>query len=441
MLKRKVMDSLLSWKAGQPKSLIIEGAGQVGKTYIVRAFARENYQTVYELNFLENPELKSIFSGPLQADQILMLIRMYFPDQPFIAGSCLIFLDEVQECPEAITALKFLTPDDRFDVIATGSALGMAFKQTTSYPVGYVEYLPMYSLDLEEFLWAKEIDDEIIGQLKDNFERRTKVHPALHNKMMGLLKEYLIIGEMPEVVRTFISSNDYLAADAFQRSLHRDYLADIALYAEPTDRIKAVACYKSIPEQLMKDNHKFQYSVVEKRGNARKFENSIDWLESAHFTATVNNVSKIEYPPENFVKDNNFRLYPTDIGLLMAMYDVNLKSAILLETDFEQDSNHLLLKIAKGGLYEALAADLLFKRGHSPFYFYRNDNSTLEIEFLLKTSDGMVPLEIKAGQKASPSLKKVLETDDVPYGYKFASQNVGVSQKLITMPLYMLMFI
>lgn len=256
-----------SWKKKQKNSLIITGARQIGKTFIVREFAREEYWAFYGLNFLENPELKKIFAGSLHADELLLLIRTYYPNEKHQEGNTLIFFDEAQECPESITALKFLSKDRRFDVIVTGSALGMAFRQVTSFPVGHVEYFDMCSLDFEEFLWAKEIETEVIESLGLSYEGQTKVHEALHIKFMDLIREYLILGGMPEVVQTFVGTGDYLKADEVQRRLHRDYLADIARFAEPGSRIKAISAYQSIPRQLSKENHKFQYGVIDGLSN------------------------------------------------------------------------------------------------------------------------------------------------------------------------------
>lgn len=441
MLQRKAMDQLMSWKNAKHYPLIVDGARQVGKTFIVREFGRAHYAAYFELNFLENPNLRQIFSGTLHSDQILMLIRTYYPTIEYVEDHTLIFLDEVQECPEAITALKFLASDKRFDVIASGSALGMAYKQATSFPVGYVEYLDMYALDFEEFLWAKGIKPDIIASIEAHFEARTKVHPALHSHFMKLLTEYIVVGGMPEVVQVFIDTADYIEAHNTQKRLHRDYLTDIARFSEPDVKIKAEACYTSIPKQLFKENHKFQYGVVESKGTARKFESSIDWLESAHFVVSVTNVSALEFPLQHFSKDNNFRLYPTDIGMLLAMYDEQVKTALLTQGHDNKEFEHLMLKTAKGGIYEGLAADFLYKKGHENLYFYRNDNATVEIEFLLQTTDGIVPIEIKSGKAKSASLDKVLQNDSIPYGYKFSAQNVGVTGKRITLPLYMMMFL
>lgn len=440
-LKRKGMQFLLEWqKKPDRKSLIVSGARQTGKTYLVRQFGSENYDSVIELNFLEDSSLKSIFSGTLNADAILANIRLFRPQIPFISGKTLLFLDEVQECPEAITALKFLSHDPRFDVIASGSALGMAYKQVSSFPVGFVEYYDMFALDFEEFLWALQIDSSLIFSLREHFDSHTPVPKAFHEKMLELLRRYMAIGGMPEVVASFAETEDYPLADRLQRQIYRAYLNDIAHYAPPQIRIKAERCYASIPNQLTKENHKYQYKLVEERGTARKFETSIDWLVNAYVAVPVLNVSAIEFPLKAYAKEDNFRLYMNDIGLLISTYPYEIKRAILEDSALEESSSNFMLKIAKGGIYEALAADLLLKKGYS-LYFFRNDTGSVEIEFLLETADGIIPVEVKAGRNSTASLNRILQQDHIPYGYKLASQNCGISGKKITLPLYMLLFL
>ncbi len=441
VLKRKSLQFLLKWKnTPERKSLIVSGARQVGKTFLIRQFSKEAYASGIELNFLEDSALKGIFSGALDAETILTSIRLFRPEASIIPGKTLLFLDEVQECPEAITALKYLTPDPRVDVIASGSALGMAYRQVSSFPVGYVDFLDMYSLDFEEFLWALQIDETIIHTLHGYFDSRTAVPKAIHEKMMDLLHRYLVIGGMPEVVSAFAESGDYALADRLQREIYRAYMNDIAHYAPPQIRIKAESCYASIPNQLSKENHKFQYKTVEKGGTARKFETSIDWLVNAFVSVPVHNVSVVDFPLKAYVKEDNFRLYMNDIGLLISTYPYELKRALLEDRALDEGSPNFILKVAKGGIYEALAADLLIKKGYT-LYFFRNDTGSVEIEFLLEKADGIIPVEVKAGRSSTASLNRLLEQDNIPYGYKLASQNCGVSGKKITLPLYMLLFL
>ncbi len=445
MLQRKISEKLLDWKnSGTNKALIVEGARQIGKTFTINQFGKENYSSFIELNFIENPSLVNIFKGSLDADTVLTAIRLYIPDSKIIDGNTLIFLDEIQECSEAITALKFLAADKRISVICSGSALGMSYKPQTSYPVGSVEYLSMKSLDFEEFLWAMNIDKDIISDLKSYFDNKNfdkKVPFAIHEKLNFLLRQYLVIGGMPEVVQTFVDTKDYGIADSVQRRLYRDYINDIARYANPNIKIKAEKCYKSIPMQLSKENHKFQYGVVEHKATGAKYESSVDWLSSAHIAIPVYNLSKPEYPLEAFSIDNNFRLYPSDISFLICTYGYEIKAALLEDNNIDEKPSNIIMRSAKGGIYEALAADMLYKSGHTSLWFYRDEKGTPEIEFFIENGDGVIPIEIKAGRNKTKSLDAVLKSEDIRYGYKFASQNIGKAGKKITLPMYMMMFI
>ncbi len=444
MLKRKIYDELLKWKnSWNSKACLINGARQVGKTFSVREFGEANYETVYELNFLEDARLKSIFSGSLDSETILAGIRLNFLEQKFTEGKTLLFLDEIQECPEAITALKFLSKDERFDVVATGSALGIAYESVTSFPVGSVFGITMHALSFEEFLWAKGVEAEMINMLGNRYDTREALPEAIHNKMMELLREYLVVGGMPEVVQCYVKSNDMSAVHSLQKNIYSDYVNDIARFSRPEIKIKAERCYRSIPQQLDKENHKFQYSKVEKRGTARKFESSVDWLVNAHLAQCVFNVSRIEFPLKNFRRDDNFRLYMNDVGLYVSTFDLSVKQALLNDSSIEAvPENNIVLRIAKGGIYEALAADILLKNGNEVVYFYRNEQGNVEIDFLIESENGPLPLEIKAGKKTkTKSLNRVLESKNVLIGYKFGSQNIGVDGKKVTMPVYMLMFV
>ena len=258
--------------------------------------------------------------------------------------------------------------------------------------------------------------------------------------MMGYLRQYLSIGGMPEAVELFSATGDYLQTDVLLRNIYRSYITDIAHYAPPEIKVKAEKCYKSIPLQLSKENHKFQYKTIENKGTARKFETSIDWLTNAHFADAVQNMASVEIPLKAYAREDNFRLYMNDIGLLVSTYGYELKKSILEDNNLEEKAENLVLRVAKGGLYEALAADMLHKNGHT-LYFYRNESGTIEIVFFLENQDGIIPIEIKAGRRKSTSLDHILEQPNILYGYKMSSQNVGVFGKKITLPLYMLMFL
>ena len=441
MLRRKIMAELLEWKADrEKKSLMIRGARQVGKTYIVRRFG-ERYQSFIELNFIEHPEYKAIFSGDLDPDTLATNISAYLPGAKLIPGETLILLDEIQECAEALTSLKFWTGNGKYDVVATGSTLGVDIKEGNSFPVGFVKTVEMDSLDFEEFLWAVGIGEEVIGTLRRCFDQRKEVPAGLHSRMLQYLKEYMIIGGMPEVVRIFAENRDLHKADEVQRQIYSDYISNIAHYAPADIRIRTERCYRSIPLQLAKENHKFQYKVVEKGSTATKYETCLDWLEKAYMITSVHHVATVGFPLNSFVEEDCFRVYPTDIGLLMAAYPYLLKGALLQEGAMEEKPLNLMIGSAKGGLYEALAADMLRKRGCRDLYFLKDQESTREIEFSITNGDGIIPVEIKAGRNKANSLGRMLENPMIPYGYKMSSQNVGVSGKRITLPVYMMMFV
>ena len=432
MLKRKIETSLIKWKKEDGKKcLMIRGARQVGKTFIVERFG-ETYPSFVEVNFLKNPAYRLIFSGDLDIDTLLLNFSVYMPAAQFIPGKTLLFLDEIQECPEAVTSLKFWAQDGRFDVVVSGSMLGIDYLRPQSYPVGSVTYLDMRSLDFEEFLYASGMQENAVDLLRKCFADKTAVPYAIHDRIMKKLREYLVVGGMPEVVQLYFQENSLSKADQKQRDILTDYRYDIAHYAPPDIKLKAEKCYFSLPDQLSKENHKFQYTVVEKGSNARKYGTSLEWLEAADIVIRCCNVSKPAFPLKNFREDTNYRIYPSDIGLLTGMFPYEMKMR-LLENE--------RIGSAKGGLYEALIADMVMKSGHAELYFRKNKQSTFEIEFLLENEDGVIPVEVKAGNSRSRSLDTMLEREEIPYGYKLISGNMGVSGKKITAPLYMAMFL
>lgn len=437
MFEREVTEELKSWKKRRKRScLLVRGARQIGKTYSIETFGKAEYKSFIEVNFLQTPVLKEIFSENLDVETLLTNFSVYMPEAKFIPGKTLLFLDEIQECPEAITSLKFWVSDKRFDVIASGSMLGIDYNRPTSYPVGSMSYIDMTSLNFREFLRAAGIKENILELLKKSFMEHTKVPAAIHNKIMELLRLYMAVGGMPEVVSLYFSENSMSAADEKQRDILNDYRYDIAHYAAGEIKTKAENCYFSLPDQLSKANHKFQYSILEKGGNARKFAGSIDWLIAADIVKPCYNVSAMRYPLQSYKDEANFRLYPSDIGLLVGMYDYSLKAELLKTQDDKRK-----LGEAKGGIYEALIADMLQKNGHDKLYFRKNEQATFELEFLIENEDGIIPVEVKAGNSRSRSLDTALEKDGIPYGYKLITGNVGESGKKITLPLYMAMFI
>lgn len=436
VLRREVTEEFKKWKSDKNhRCLLVRGARQVGKTYAIERFCEKEYDSFIEINFLESPSMKMIFSGNLDAKTIKTNISLYIPGSKFIPKKTCLFLDEIQECPEAITALKFLEKEKAFDIIASGSMLGIDYKRPTSYPVGSIQYIDMFSLNFREFLYAAGINDEIINTLKEHFNNRTIVPWAIHDKIMEYLRLYMIIGGMPEVVKLYFESDSIVDSSEKIRNILNDYRYDIAHYASADVKIKAESCYFSLSKQLSKENHKFMYSNVEKGGNARKYGSSIDWLEGAYLIRKIYNISGYDIPLISKRIDDNFRVYPTDIGLLIGMYDRSVKE-LILHPDGEK-----LNSMIKGGLYEAAIADLLIKNGHKSIYFRKDESSSFEIEFFIENEGSVIPIEVKSGRSRSKSLDNALKRNEIPYGYKLIDGNIGISEKKITMPLYMAMFI
>ncbi|MBR1573113.1 MAG: ATP-binding protein [Lachnospiraceae bacterium] len=435
MLRRKMYEQLKHWKEHKDKKcLVVQGARQTGKTYIIEKYAEENYEEVLEINFKEMPSASEIFSGDLTVDNMVMGLRFRFPDKQVDPSKTLIFLDEIQECKEAITSLKFWAVDNRYDVIASGSLLGIDYKRASSYPVGYVDYLKMYGLDFEEFLWALGISDAMIIDVKNYLKNRKPVPVAINNQMMDYFRQYVATGGMPEVVQKYIDTRDYRQVDTVQRSLLQGYLYDIAHYASVEEKLKAEKCYMTLAKQILdKENHKFQYKEIEKGARAQKYYSSIEWLLKADIVCLSKLVTDIKFDLDDYARDDFFRAYTTDLSLLIAMKDFSLKQHIV-ENTIEGNT--------KGGIYECAIADALYKKGYD-IYFYKKESTKKEIDMIFQKEGQVVPVEVKGGRASSASINSVLNKhDNIQYAYKFIDGNVGESDNgLITLPLYMSAFI
>ena len=429
MLRRKIYDKLLAWKnnKGKKDAILLRGVRQCGKTYIVREFGKREYKNFIEINFIERPDMQAVFSGNLDVDNMVQQIKLSMPGCQFIPGETLLFLDEIQDAPNARTSLKFWMQDGRFDCITSGSLLGIDYKNEVSIPVGYEQQLIMRTLDFEEFIWALGAEVNLKEMLAPYVDGAKRVPEAMHNSLNKYLQEYMVVGGLPEVVDTYIATKDFYQVHLLQEKILRDYQDDIAKYALNQDKIKAKQCFLSIPRQLSKENHKFQYSVVEKKATARKFTSSLDWLHNAGLIDFAYNVNSPWFPLKAYVKEDQFRVYLCDIGLLVAMYGYQLKIALLSDA---------LEGPAKGGIYESLVADILAKRGQE-LYYYKKEDSTLEIEFILERECKLVPVEVKARKGSTRSLNELLKIDNIERGYKLTAQNTGVVEKKITLPLYM----
>lgn len=430
-MKRKMAETIRSWRATRgDECLLIKGARQVGKTYIVREVGRADYESFVEVNFIERPAACRAFEGDLSPREILKRLSLIVPAASFPAGKTLLFLDEIQECPNARTALKFLAQDRSIDVVASGSLLGISYKSVPSIPVGYERTVTMHGLDFEEYLWAAGFSDTTGPTLLEYAQSLQPIPSEINARMMRTMREYMAIGGMPSVISRFVNENSFQAARLEQESILASYLDDIAKYAESRDKAKARACYQSIPRQLAKENTKFQYSIVEKGGTARKFDASLDWLIDAEMVRPCRCVSTPSFPLAAYERADRFRVYLSDPGLLCAMYGPELAAPLVEDT---------LAGPMKGGLYENIVADMLAKTGRRLRY-WMSDKGDREIEFLLDGPGSAIPLEVKAKRGASASLDAMLENPAMPLGYKLGNVNVGKVGKRVTLPLYMAAF-
>jgi len=434
MLQRKIERTLIKWKnTPNHKPLIIKGCRQCGKTFSVNAFAKEYYTHVIYLNFFEHPDYKLAFEGSKQIDSIVMNLTALIPNSRFVSGQTCIILDEIQECSAARTALKFFKIDGRYDVIATGSLLGVCgYKgdetDYNSIPVGYEQHIEMFPLDFEEFLWANGINQEIIELLTKSLQERTPIPPAIHQRMRQLILEYTIVGGMPEVVNRFIATHNMSDVLEEQHSIITGYKEDMIKYAANEDKVRLRAAFDSIPRQLSKENKKFQFSVIKKGARAKEYITGIQWLEDAGIIIRCRNLSITELPLEGNAIEDSFKVYMRDTGLFVSM----------LEDGTQFDILQGRLYGYKGAIFENLIADIFIKMGRK-LYYYRKD-SGLEIDFVIRYHSECVLVEVKASTGNTKSTKTILQHPDKYHVYqaiKLGDYNIGEKDGILTLPVYM----
>ena len=442
MLKRKFYDVLANWKASNPrKCLLVKGARQIGKTFIIDHFGKTNYTSYLYLNFLTNPEYREFFDGNLEADDIFKRISARLPSFRVVPGETFIFLDEIQVCPKARAAFKPLAIDGRAHVVGSGSLLGITFlddgaklnqeRREASIPVGYEQQVVMYSLDFEEFLWAVGYTDDSLSMYREAFDSLTTLPNSTNEHMLRLFREHIVIGGMPDVVATYIKSKNFGAVFEVQRDILASNLDDISRYALTVEKPKVRACYVSIPSQLARENRKFKYSSVEKNGSSRKFGSSIDWLRESALALQCHNLEAVDIPLRAYKKNDMFKLYVADTGILAAMSGFEIVSPIIENT---------LKGPAKGGIYENAMMGALVRRGYEPFYYQKKPGQG-EIDFVVARGPSIVPIEVKAGSSSSESFNRLVESPEIQVGYKFINGNVGRFGKKVTLPHYMVMFV
>lgn len=427
-LKRKLDAYLKQWKArGDRLPLIVKGPRQVGKTESIRRFARAEYPNVIEINFVEEPKYKAIVADGYGVDAVVRNITLLDPTKRFMAGETLVFFDEIQEFPDIATTLKFYKIDGRYDVICSGSMLGISYKSIEHNSVGYKEDFEMHSMDFEEFLWARGYEiDEIEGML-EHLVRHARFSNLEMDVYGSLFMDYCILGGMPAVVSQYIERGTFERTLALQRQLIADYEEDIRKYAEGIDQTRILNVFAHIPVQLAKENKKFQITKVAKGARFKDYRGCIEWLERAGVVSVCRCLLYPELPLRGNYDENKYKLYMRDTGLLVAQLDDEASE------DLRANKN---LGVYKGALYENFSAEALVKSGMGLFY-YKKDDSTLEQDFFARTKTRLVPIEVKAKSGTAKSMRTLIQSDaypDIEYGIKLSSGNVGNEGNIRTFP-------
>lgn len=434
MLKRKIEKTLESWKKRDGhKPLVVKGCRQCGKTYSVLHFARCNYENVVYLNFVEQPELAQAFSGSLTVDNIVLNLSPLLPGSSFTAGKTCIIFDEVQECPAARSSFKFFHLDGRFDVIATGSLLGvkgygLSDTSRQSIPVGYETIVEMYSLDFEEFLWAMGIGENVIEKVGECLKELTPVPEAIHNRFRDLLRQYTIVGGMPAVVEQFVNDKNLNDVLAMQRDIVDEYKDDIIKYAPVTMRSKIRQCFESIPRQLSKENKKFQYSLLSAGAKSSQYADCLQWIEDAGIIIRCYNMNIPQLPLDGNAIDSVFKVYMADSGLFVSMLGDGTQADILAGK----------LLTYKGAIVENLVAEIFHKMSRK-LYYYRKD-SGLEVDFVIRYKSHATLVEVKSGSGNTKSTRTILnhpEKYGVMKAIKLGDYNIGNTNGMVTLPSYL----
>lgn len=429
-LKRKADSFLKTWKENPDrKPLIVKGARQIGKTESICRFAKSNYESIIYINFVEEPKYKMITADGYKTADIIKNISRLDPSKHFESGNTVIIFDEIQEFPDIATALKFFKIDGRFDVICSGSMLGINYRKIESNSVGYKLDYEMHSMDFEEFLWAKGYDNEFIGDILEHMLTLTPFNELELNILNSLFLDFCILGGMPAVVREYIAKNTFEDSLDIQRQLIADYREDIRKYADGLDQTRILNVFNHIPSQLAKENKKFQISKVASGARFKDYRGCVEWLADSGMVNICYQLNFPELPLKGNYVDNKYKIYFADTGLLVAMLDEEAQE------DLRANKN---LGVYKGALFENIVGDALAKN-NQPLYYYKKDNSTLEEDFFLRTATHLVPIEVKSTNGKSKSMHSLIAGErytDISYGIKLAHANIGFANNIYTFPYF-----
>lgn len=431
LLKRKIDSYLKNWKQDKDhKPLIVKGARQIGKTKSITAFAEANYKSVIAINFVEQQKYKQIFNDGYEVDTVIKNISLLDPSLKFIPNDTIIFFDELQECPECATSLKFFCIDRRYDVICSGSLMGINYNKIESNSVGYKEDYEMHSMDFEEFLWAKGYSEEFV---EDIYSHMLNVKPFSNlqlETLFDIFRDYMTLGGMPDVVRTYIENKNFSGTLAIQRQLLADYEEDITKYAIGLDKAKIKNIYNHISVFLAKENKRFQISKISHNARNREYVGVVEWLTDAGIINPCYCLAEVELPLKGNYDPKLYKIYFKDTGLLIASLDEEAQEDLRANRNFGT---------YKGAIYENIVGDMLVKQGYR-LYYYKQDSPALEMDFFVRDSDSLIPVEVKANDGATPSLKKLIANDkypDIRFGIKFGYKNIGFANGFYTFPYFL----
>ena len=432
LLKRKIDAFLASWKQNpQRKPLIVKGARQIGKTRSIQAFGQENYESVIEINFVLQKKFRSIFDNGYEVDTIIKNISLLEPSWKFIPYKTLIFFDELQKCPDCATSLKSFNADPRYDVICSGSLMGIYYEEIESNAVGNKEDYEMHSMDFEEFLWARGYSETQVEDLYTHMVSLTPFSELELSTYMDIFRDYMTIGGMPEVVKMYIDNGHFGGTLELLRQLLLDYEEDITKYAKESDKAKILAVYRHISTFLAKTSKKFQITKVAHGARNREYIGAVEWLEKAGVVNVCYCLSNPELPLKGNYDADTYKVYYHDTGLLIASLDEEAQEDLRANKNFGT---------YKGAIYENIVGEMLRKSGYEQLYYYKNDSPALEMDFFVRDSDSLVPVEVKAKDGATASLNHLIDWPsypDVSYGIKFGYKNIGWGGKFYTFPYFL----
>ena len=428
--RRKIDDYLKKWKEDPShKPLIVKGARQIGKTESLLHFAKFNYENVVYINFALEKKFINILADGYDVGSVIKNITLADPSKKFIPDKTIILFDEIQENPDIATTLKSFKIDAGYDVICSGSMLGINYKKIHSNSVGAKTDYEMHSMDFEEFLWAKGYSQEQIDSILQHMLDNKPFNENESSVFKSLFLDYCVLGGMPEVVKIYIETGTFSGTLDVQEQIRLDYEEDVRKYAEGIDQAKIIRVYRSIPAQLAKENKKFQFNKVEKNARSREYTGCIEWLKDAGVIVECNCLQFPELPLKGNIEENKYKIYYPDTGLLVSALDEEAQDDLRINKN---------LGVYKGALYENFVAEAFVKQGLGLFY-YKKDNSSLEEDFFVRTQNDLIPVEVKSGNNQSKSLAELIENrtySDISYGIKLGNFNVGHANDIYTFPYF-----